>query len=662
MASGDEKTYFVQTDSDHDYEDPDNINEQCGLSPPVRERPSYNRQHGQFGHAAGIGGYSARDHHGFDVVRSLDGLSISSRKSDDRYHRVHGNKPDNEEDTEDDEGDDYYEEIPLRGRRVMRHSIYNVPREQQLQPTVSSSGMPYDVPPYAQPKVVTVRSTTYAPIKKRARVPRVLVKMPGSSSEGPLVRMVNRPLPEVPGRSSTMGYENASVERNNPTSHNSSPDMDVRSPRPNRRMLSQSSAYTTDDDEPGSRRDQGRTCPTNTMTLSGQGSLDMRSPDGTKKKGSAFKKIRGSFGKLMSAHRSTTPSKSQQSNVSDTGTLPRLMFSFMSRMTHELPIGPTKDAHVLYFEGGIAVGKTTTILEAGSFWNNILQVMEPLSYWTALFEKNVCSQIYDLIKNKERGARVSGKVLSCQMVFSHPFRATQHALEKTCVRTLPDSEPCNNFVLIDRHLLSATVLFPFIFNRLGILTFSDLLSLLATFSANVFDNVLLFKLNPHIAYGRIKERGREAESSIKKSYLVAVNDAIEMLYTTWELLKILSPEAIVEAVLSRQPIKKILQGYGFPVPRAQLLAGMIMDSMFGAIKHDLAMTELPDMTLPHILHKFCYELSKIQIYLLDAGEFSNDVPGLWKHIYTRILTDSAIKTCTLKWDTLTKGLTLPTNQ
>nr|CAA63755.1 thymidine kinase [Murid gammaherpesvirus 4] len=638
MASGGKNNPGFQPDSDSDehvyaepeevYDNPFDAMRRQGVYSLLR--PPYNRQEAV-----------DSDDDATYATPSFDRI-ITRRPSTGEVERMPGTpsrRPPEQSDSESD-----YEDIGAYGQPA-RQSIYQTPRRSTIRCKVSSVGENYDIPRDTQANTVTVQ-TTHGGARPRSRAPRVLVRHPEAGGNKPDFLPVDKPLPSVP-QHVPQGYEEMAGSP--------PPERDVRSPRPQRRpnppVIIFSDSETESDAEAVGERQRGSKVDVPTSWKR----LMMTKETGTKSK-SAFDKLKGSFEKFMSGNTKNEGTEEHRSVVRRRGDGTGFRYSYMSKMSTDFPAGPTRCATVLYFDGGIAVGKTTALEAAAEFLHNILVISEPIPYWTSTFDKNVCQQIYDVVKTKEKGKKHSKKVLQCQMAFAQPFHATQHLLRRTCLGTKVSDGTCNNYVLIDRHMVSPTVIFPCLFFRLGVLRFCDLLSLLSVFSAQKFDNVVLFKLHPKVAATRVKERGRNPEGVINHTYLQLLNEVLDAIFCAWELLAIVPPEVIVDAMLSQTSVKTVFQKAGFVAPRARLMEQMFRDSIFNDLRENVRQLPLHGSSIPTLLHKFCYELSKPHMVKLDAGQFPNDVPGLWTHIYTQILTDPAIKTCDLKWNILEKGI------
>nr|ABO48401.1 thymidine kinase [Wood mouse herpesvirus] len=641
MASGGKNNPGFQPDSDtedeHVYAEPEEVYDTPfdatrHQRPYSLLRPAYNRQE-----AVGS------DDEGIYATPTFDRI-ITRRPSTGEVDEGVASLP-RRPPPEQSNSDSDYEEVSGYGQDA-RQSIYNTPRRSTIKCKVSSGGENYDIPRDTQANTVTVQTTTHRGGRHRSRVPRVLVRHPNAGGNKPDFLPVDKPLPSVP-QHVPQGYEEMAGSP--------PPERDVRSPRPQRRpnppVIIFSDSETESDVEAVGGRQEGSKgdVPTSWKRLL------MTKDTGAKSK-TAFDKLKGSFEKFMGGNTKTEDTEGQRSVVRKGGDRNTLQYSYMSKMTTDNPAGPTQIAHVLYFDGGIGVGKTTALEAAAEFLHNILVIPEPIPYWTSTFDKNVCQQIYDVVRTKEKGKKHSKKVLQCQMAFAQPFFATQHLLRRTCLGTKVSDGTCNNHVVIDRHMLSPTVLFPCLFFRLGVLKFGDLISLLSMFSAQCFDNIILFKLNPRVAVTRIKERGRNPEGVINHGYLKLLNEVVDAVFCAWELLAIVPPEVIVEAILSQTPVKRIFQKVGFAAHRARLMEHMFTESIFNDLRENVQRLPIIGSSIPNLLHKLCHELSKPQMFRLDAGQFPNDIPGLWTHIYTQILTDPAIKTCILKWNTLEKGI------
>ncbi|ADW24362.1 thymidine kinase [Cricetid gammaherpesvirus 2] len=327
---------------------------------------------------------------------------------------------------------------------------------------------------------------------------------------------------------------------------------------------------------------------------------------------------------------------------------------FLAQVLRPCPDATFRHTYTVFFEGGIASGKTTAMLSAKEegFSENILVVPEAQVFWNEVLE-NTCSGLYSVIKKGERGRATSASLLAHQMAFSIPFRTTREMLDNCSREPIYVQNHCNNYVLLDRHLLSPTVIFPFNFFLLRLMCLQDLVTCMSTFSATEMDTVVLMTVDAALARARIKRRGRKAEEGIKTKYLESLNVSINCVHNAWSLLNFLSPGTVVEALFFGQQPRLLFRRLGYSDARSRYLEGLFANSLFGHIRETIG-CQGPDTVLASVLHGFCVHLQKIVILKVDADIYSGDVEGLWKDVYEKIQKSPAIKTCYLHWQPFAK--------
>ncbi|AAK38221.1 ORF13 [callitrichine gammaherpesvirus 3] len=313
-----------------------------------------------------------------------------------------------------------------------------------------------------------------------------------------------------------------------------------------------------------------------------------------------------------------------------------------------------KPACSLYFEGVPGVGKTTMLKHLKSVFGDLTVVFnEPMAFWTGVYE-NTLKRTSKLLKG--RGGQTSGSadLLSCQMKFATPFRVA--AARK---RTFYSSEngprpvaPLDCWILHDRHLIAATVVFPLLHLKNKLLSFSDFIQLLSTFNAEDGETIVWLKLNMAENLRRIKKRGRRYEAS-NEEYLKRVNWAYHAVYCAWLLTQYFTPEDIVRVCAGITTISTVCHHSPTPIIRSSVAEKLYKSSIFNVLK-DVIHPFRADTVLLEVCLTFAKTLARLQFIIVDLSEFQDDLPGCWTEIYMQALKNPQIKSHFFDWNGLSK--------
>ncbi|AAO12363.1 thymidine kinase [Porcine lymphotropic herpesvirus 2] len=314
-----------------------------------------------------------------------------------------------------------------------------------------------------------------------------------------------------------------------------------------------------------------------------------------------------------------------------------------------------KRACCLYFEGAMAVGKSTMIthLQQVIEEDSIITFPEPMYYWTKVYN-NVLKQIYKLNKYYRVGKEsASAELLACQVKFMTPLK-TMWSYKQRCMH--PDSPsapvtPFDKWVIFDRHPLSATVVFPLILLKKGMLSFNDFMHLLNTFTAANGDTIVLMSLDIEVNYKRLKRRFRKYEGFVDIAHLKEVKAAFHALYCAWLFLQYFSVTDVVKICTSLTDVRLLCQNNSKGRLSYDMASRIWSKSIFPTLE-EVIRPFSHDCTLIEICTNFCYELQKLQFIVVDVSEFDDDVTGAWTNIYTQAMKNSGIKTHVVDWSAL----------
>ncbi|AIB03176.1 thymidine kinase [Bovine gammaherpesvirus 6] len=312
-----------------------------------------------------------------------------------------------------------------------------------------------------------------------------------------------------------------------------------------------------------------------------------------------------------------------------------------------------KRACTLYFEGGMAVGKSTLIqyIQSSLGIDTVITFPEPMYYWTEVYN-NVLKKIYKANKHwKPAKDSVSAELLSCQLKFAAPLKS-MWTYTNRCMN--PESElvpvaPLDNWVVFDRHMLSACIVFPSLLLNKGMLSFGDFMHILGTFQATVGDTIVLLTLGVQENYRRIKRRARKYEEFVDMHYLKDVRGAFNTAYYAWLFLQYFSIEEVLKVCTKVTTLKDICSARGNVATETAL---KIWSSSLFATLEEVIEPFNHSCTLIETCSHFCHELYKLQFVVIDVSEFNNDVEGAWSSIYMQTLKNPDIKTRSLDWTAL----------
>lgn len=312
-----------------------------------------------------------------------------------------------------------------------------------------------------------------------------------------------------------------------------------------------------------------------------------------------------------------------------------------------------KHACMLHLEGTMGVGKSTLIRHLDSMLteNTVATFLEPMTYWKFVYT-DVIGRIYKATKPHRAGRdSTSAEILSCQMKFLTPFKCIKSAINRLCKEEEKKLAPLDNWIVFDRHIISPTLVFPYMFLRRGLLSFEAFVSIISCFSCQATDVVVLLNLDEDENVMRITKRNRPLES-VSKRYIQDLNVAYNAVYCSWLLLQHFQPSEIVELCLSTLNLLDLCANKVGSGMKLSIVEKLFNQSFFFGLR-DVLNPFKHNCTVIEICMRLCEELKKIQFIVVNASEFTDDLCGLWTSIYMQTLNNPAIKTRAVDWSNLT---------
>ncbi|AJE29662.1 ORF21 [macacine gammaherpesvirus 12] len=319
------------------------------------------------------------------------------------------------------------------------------------------------------------------------------------------------------------------------------------------------------------------------------------------------------------------------------------------------PMTEYRNAFLIYLEGVMGVGKTTLLNSMTGVvpQENVLSCPEPMKFWTCVYS-NCLKEQRSIVKQGAGGKSItSARMYACQSKFALPFRATSAGVGRNLQPWLVGNggtKPAN-WIVFDRHLLSATVVFPLVHVKYNRLAPDHLFQIISLFSAHDSDVVVLLTLSSSEAHRRIQSRGRKEEKGITQNYLRQVAWAYHAVFCTWVMMQYLTPEQMVQLCVQTVSIEDICNMNSRLTHRFLTLTKLHEQSMIPMVSEMLA-TVREHVTLMEVCLGFFKELRKLQILIVDAGEYQDDACGLWGNIYGQVMSNEAIKPRAVNWPAL----------
>lgn len=312
-----------------------------------------------------------------------------------------------------------------------------------------------------------------------------------------------------------------------------------------------------------------------------------------------------------------------------------------------------KHACMLHLEGTMGVGKSTLIRHLDSMLtdNTVTTFLEPVTYWKFVYT-DIIARIYKATKPHRAGRdSTSAEILSCQLKFLTPFNCLKSAVKRLSIDENKPLSPLDNWVVFDRHSVSPTLVFPYMFLMRGLLSFEAFVSIISCFSCNSTDVVVILNLNEDENLKRLCKRNRPLES-INKKYLQDLNSAYHAVYCSWLLLQYFNPVELVELCVSTLTLFDLCANKVGSGVKLNTVEKLFNQSFFFGLK-DVVKPFKTNCTIIEICMKLCEELKKLQFIVVDVSEFTDDLCGLWTSIYMQVLNNPAIKTQAVDWSNLT---------
>lgn len=326
----------------------------------------------------------------------------------------------------------------------------------------------------------------------------------------------------------------------------------------------------------------------------------------------------------------------------------------VTHLTNHVPV--IKPACSLFLEGAPGVGKTTMLNHLKAVFGDLtIVVPEPMRYWTHVYENAIKAMHKNVTRARHGREDTSAEVLACQMKFTTPFRVLASRKRSLLVTEsgARSVAPLDCWILHDRHLLSASVVFPLMLLRSQLLSYSDFIQVLATFTADPGDTIVWMKLNVEENMRRLKKRGRKHESGLDAGYLKSVNDAYHAVYCAWLLTQYFAPEDIVKVCAGLTTITTVCHQSHTPIIRSGVAEKLYKNSIFSVLK-EVIQPFRADAVLLEVCLAFTRTLAYLQFVLVDLSEFQDDLPGCWTEIYMQALKNPAIRSQFFDWAGLSK--------
>ncbi|ALE14732.1 ORF21 [Felid gammaherpesvirus 1] len=358
--------------------------------------------------------------------------------------------------------------------------------------------------------------------------------------------------------------------------------------------------------------------------------------------------------KTLKAKTKSPPQESLQIQFDDQQNATVLMQS----MLVSRPVCKLKNAYFIYIDGCIGVGKTTLIKYLTKALNdeNLITFNEAMTYWTQYYSD--CVQgIYDCTKSTKKNLGsddVSHKIFSHQVKFITPLKTLQTSsynfvFESNKFKT----KTADNWVIFDRHQLSAAVAFPLAHYLGGFLKPDHLLGLFSQFTARDGDIIVLMNRCATDVLGMVKNRGRLYEEKVDITYLNILAEAFLLVYNGWLLLQFFSPEELVRVVISGISLTDALYCKKLKDEKNQFIKDTFNNSVF-SILMDIIKKFPVNCTIIQLCLTLCQELKKLHFVVVNASDYMNDLVGIWAEIYMQVLKISSIKTQTVDWNGLAR--------
>lgn len=314
-----------------------------------------------------------------------------------------------------------------------------------------------------------------------------------------------------------------------------------------------------------------------------------------------------------------------------------------------------RSIYTVFVEGPMGVGKSTLITSMAKFstGDNVICFLEPLNYWKHVFSDCI-QQVYKYTSPWRAGRKsTSCRLLSIQTKFRTPIECLQTAIDRCMAGCEPQRQKGNeNWVLVDRHLISPCVVFPLLFLKRGLLSFDHFLSLISGFRASPGDTIALLTLHETENLRRLKERSRVFEETVDAQYLKDLVSAYHSVYCSWLLLQYVSCVGVVEVCMGSTNIVSAYARTSSHKNKCHVVEKLFSKSIF-PILADIVEPFSHSPTLMELCYGFCLQLKKLQFLVTEVTEFTDDVPGLWTSIYMQAVRSPSIKTRTGDWKALT---------
>lgn len=313
-----------------------------------------------------------------------------------------------------------------------------------------------------------------------------------------------------------------------------------------------------------------------------------------------------------------------------------------------------RNVYTLFIDGPMGCGKSTLIRSIHRLLTgtNVACFREPMDYWRGVFSDCI-DNVYRLT-SKRASLRNSASLLAVQTKFLTPMRALQDCVNRCSLdgNNSAQTTSLDSWALFDRHVISASVVFPLVFLKRGILSFEHFMGLLSMFRADEGDVIVLLSLDDEEACRRLKRRNRKSEQGITRQYIRDLRDAYHKAYCAWLLLRQLGPVGVAEICVKTATMHGVCARTSGLRGKVPVMEKLWSKSLFMVIA-DVIEPFNTNAALMQIVYAVACELNKLEFLVVDATKFTDDVPGLWTDIYMQTLRTPSIKTRVLDWTYLT---------
>ncbi|AIA62058.1 orf21 [Alcelaphine gammaherpesvirus 2] len=301
-------------------------------------------------------------------------------------------------------------------------------------------------------------------------------------------------------------------------------------------------------------------------------------------------------------------------------------------------------ACTVFFEGCMAVGKTTLLNYARQTFTSdeAVTIPEPMQFWTQVYA-NVLNQVVKINREGKPGKQATtAELVACQLKFATPLK-TQSLFLQRCVKENSDMQlvgPLDKWVLVDRHQLSALVVFPLVLMRRGMLSFSDFFNLMGMFEAHPGEVIAIMSLGTEENIRRLKKRGRVCERHVDADYMKELKGSFNAAYCAWLFLQYFSVDTTMQVSVGLLSLEEACATEGV----CHTTASRIWNNSMFVTLSDIISQFAHDYTVQNVCLNFLKQLLNLRFVVIDLSAFRHDLPGAWGEFYMQVMKNGDIKT------------------